>query len=93
MFGTKAPGQLNEVRLDAGADLPAIAGTSSPSCLFGVQNQSLPSVSDGLYGRMQSSVTGTNDGYVYLPGELNVRKNRPWGTIPPVREILIVRSK
>ena len=85
LFRTKASGQLREVGLDAGADLSAIAGTAAPAHVLSLQNQGLSSIAGGLEGGTKPGVAGTDDGHVHLLGKLNVRKDRPRGSVPTSR--------
>jgi len=78
------------VRLDAGADLAAVAGAAAPAGVLGVQDQGMATPACGLDRRTQSGVTRPDDSNLGACRQGGLRQFGAWRPLPPVRRALVV---
>jgi len=79
--------QCRNIRLDAGADLPAIARAAAPAGVFGIQHQSV-AVRRGLDGRAQAGVAAADDEHIGGARQGGLRGRRARRALPPKRRFL-----
>ncbi len=77
--------QLFEVGLDAGADLTAIARAATPPGILGIEHHRASSAAQGLQGRAQARVAGTDHRHVGLGRRRRRVEVRTRYIVPPLR--------
>lgn len=78
-------GKIPIARLDAGADLAAIARAAAPAGILGIENQGRPATARRLQSGAQAGETRSDNRHIDSSRQLRRRQGRAWRPLPPIR--------